>query len=514
MDQAVRAAPVTNGGRFASRVLVVALVIAGVAFRLWIVTSPLGLVDGDEAVVGLMARRALDGSFEAFFWGQEYGGSQEALLVAALLAVGVPGRWAMELVPVGLHAGAAVLVWRLGLRTLTRPGVAALAAGLCWAGSPALLWWSTKERGFYGFTLVCGLATLLLLHRLAFCEDRVPQEGSRSSQNRLGLSSGLGLVLGLGWWASPQILHFAVPGIVWLVWTGRRRLGEVGVTLAVAAPAAVLGALPWLWANAATGLASLEPAAGRTTFGDPLPVFFEYGLPMVLGLRAPITLAWELPAAELLYAGVVVGLTLVVIAGPRRLGLVRLAVATFPAVFALLPTTYYYGEPRYLDFLWPLLALLAGAALVHLPVVGRALAVAAVLALTANGVAGMTGLAGPPGEPFEDVSPEPVTPLVAALDDLGADHVFADYWVAYRLTWETGGRIVASPLTDVRDPVLDDAVRTAPAPALVTAVRCERRLQAALESAGVGFTERRVAGVWDVVVPERRIDPGELRPVC
>jgi hypothetical protein len=126
----------------------------------------------------------------------------------------------------------------------------------------------------------------------------------------------------------------------------------------------------------------------------------------------------------------------------------------------------------------------------------------------------MTQLAGPPGEPFEDVSPEPVAALVAALDDLGADRVHADYWVAYRLAWETDGRIVATPLTDVRDTAIDRAVRDAPAPALVTAVRCERRLQAALDAAGVAFTERRVAGVWEVVVPERRVTPDDLGPVC
>lgn len=509
----MRSVPDDGGGRFASRVLVAALVLAGVAFRTWFVVSPLGLVDGDEAVVGLMARRMLDGSFEAFFWGQEYGGSQEAALVAALLAVGVPGRWAMELVPIGLHAGAAVLVWRLGLRTIDRAGGAALAAGLCWAASPALLWWSTKERGFYGFTLVCGLGALLLLHRLAFCEDEVPQEGTGSSQNRW-VAVGLGSVLGLGWWASPQILHFAVPGLLWLGWRRRRRLGELARHLAVAAPAAVLGALPWLWANAQTGLASLEPAADRTTFGEPLPIFFEYGLPMVLGLRAPITLAWELPTADLLYALVVVGLAALVVAGPKGLGPIRLAVGTYPLVFALLPTTYYYGEPRYLDFLWPLLALLAGAALLRLPVAARAVALVAVLALTANGVAGMTRLQGPPGEPFEDVSPEPVMALVAALDELGADHVHADYWVAYRLTWETEGRIVASPLRDRRDGVSAAEVGQGERPVLVSAVRCERRLQAVLTAAGVAFTEERVGGVWDVVVPERRVDPEELPGVC
>jgi len=503
LDEAVRTAPVSDGGRFASRVLVAVLVVAGVAFRLWFVASPLGLVDGDEAVVGLMARRMLDGSFEAFFWGQEYGGTQEAALVAALLALGLPGRWAMELVPIGLHAGAAVLVWRLGLRTIDRPGGAALAAGLCWAASPALLWWSTKERGFYGFTLVCGLTALLLLHRLAF------------SQKAWLPAVGLGSALGLGWWASPQILHFAVPGLLWLAWRLRRRLGDLARHLAVATPAAVVGALPWLWANAGTGLASLEPAADRTTFGDPLPIFFEYGLPMVLGLRAPITLAWELPAADLLYALVVVGLAVLVVAGPRRLGLVRFAVGAFPLVFALLPTTYYYGEPRYLDFLWPLLALLAGAALIRLPLAARAVALAAVLAVTANGVAGMTRLQGPPGEPFEDVSPQDVSTLVLALDTLEVDRVFADYWVAYRLTWETEGRIVATPLANVRDRRIDELVRASDDPAfVVVTAKCGEALARALERHGTTPFVTPVDRIWDVVVPADPVLPEELGLGC
>src|SRR3712207_7162559 len=36
-----------------------------------------GQLDSDEAVVGLMARRFLDGDFEAFYWGQHYAGTQE-----------------------------------------------------------------------------------------------------------------------------------------------------------------------------------------------------------------------------------------------------------------------------------------------------------------------------------------------------------------------------------------------------------------------------------------------------
>jgi hypothetical protein len=92
--------------------------------------------------------------------------------------------------------------------------------------------------------------------------------------------------------------------------------------------------------------------------------------------------------------------------------------------------------------------------------------------------------------------------------------VYADYWVAYRLTWETEGRIVATPLSDRRDNALAAEVARGGRPVLVTAARCERRLQAALVAAGIGHTEERVAGVWDVVVPQRRVLPDELGAVC
>jgi hypothetical protein len=147
---------------------------------------------------------------------------------------------------------------------------------------------------------------------------------------------------------------------------------------------------------------------------------------------------------------------------------------------------------------------------------GAALAVAGLLAVTANGVAHLTALHGPPGEPFEDLSPKPVDGLVLALDTLEVDRVFADYWVAYRLTWETDGRVVASPLDLVRDPGLDAEVAAEPVPAFVTAVRCKGHLQDALDAHGVRYWVTPVERVWEVVVPERRVLPEELAgsPLC
>jgi len=40
--------------------------------------------------------------------------------------------------------------------------------------------------------------------------------------------------------------------------------------------------------------------------------------------------------------------------------------------------------------------------------------------------------------------PRSFSPLVAALDERGLDRVFADYWVAYRLDFETHERLVAA----------------------------------------------------------------------
>jgi hypothetical protein len=51
------------------RTLVATAVAAGLVVRAWILVSPLGALDADEAIVGLMAREALDGDFSAFYCG-------------------------------------------------------------------------------------------------------------------------------------------------------------------------------------------------------------------------------------------------------------------------------------------------------------------------------------------------------------------------------------------------------------------------------------------------------------
>src|SRR5688572_10673562 len=75
------------------------IVVIGVFLRLAILTGPLGEVEADESVIGLMALHILAGEWPAFYWGQPSLGSLEAYLVAAVFATAGPSNLALKLVP-------------------------------------------------------------------------------------------------------------------------------------------------------------------------------------------------------------------------------------------------------------------------------------------------------------------------------------------------------------------------------------------------------------------------------
>ncbi len=83
--------------------------VAGIALRVWVYRSALAVPDSDEGVVGLMARHVLDGEVTTFFWGQGFGGSQEALLTAPIFALAGSGWLTLRLVPI-VHSGLAAIV--------------------------------------------------------------------------------------------------------------------------------------------------------------------------------------------------------------------------------------------------------------------------------------------------------------------------------------------------------------------------------------------------------------------
>jgi 4-amino-4-deoxy-L-arabinose transferase-like glycosyltransferase len=306
--------------------------LAGTVLRVVVYRSSLGVLDGDEAVWGLMARHFLDGEFSVFFWGQGYGGTLEVFPTAALFALLGTSTLAIRIVPIALTALAAVIVWRVGRRTVGEPA-ARIAAVLLWVWPPYLVWKSERAHGFYGSGLVLASLILLLVVRLAERRSRVD-------------AALLGLVLGLGWWQTPQIVPIAIPACVWLLWRKPTIWRDVWLVV----PAALVAALPWLVSNLRHDWWSFDVASGQTPYPARLRGFVSATFPMALGIRIPWTSEWlfGVPLVGLVYVGLVV---LFAVAWWRRrrspaAHLLFGTVAAFPFLYALSPSTWLVDEPR------------------------------------------------------------------------------------------------------------------------------------------------------------------------
>jgi hypothetical protein len=462
----------------------------GTAIRLWFLFHR--PINSDEATVGLMATQILHGHFSAFFWGQNYGGG-EPYVVAVLFAMLGSGRWQLVLAPILLSGVSAALTWRV-VRRLVGPGSIGVLAGIMVFATPEVfLWNSTIEWGFHGLTLVLGMGVILAALRIF--------QGRATRWNFLGL----GLVAGVGWWSSPEIVYFLVPaGVLFLSairsdpessgWSRRAGATLVG---------GLVGALPWVWANINSGLASLSDRGSHTafqgTFLSHLQTYFQYSLPIELGLRRVSSGAWIFgnPGSS---AGVrillvllclviflaLAGAVLVCLRRPNPSRAVGFAVLTFPLLYAASPVTWYWPDGRYVVLGGPLIVLLLAVAAHEIGGADRRsrridrrwsgssggvlFSVVAATAVALS-IASFAVVNGQSVTSFSKGWTNPDAPTLAAIETLeraGARTGYADYWVAYKLDFLSGGKLT---FTDAdgngegeadRSRLIDAVVRKAP----------------------------------------------------
>ena len=489
-----RPASLRVDGQVVLFVVIAGALVVGVLIRVWYLQHD--PIDADEALVGILARYMLAGHASAFLLGQRYGGV-EPYLVAAGFWLGGSSALVLELPVVILSAVGSLLVWRVALRLVHRPALAVAAAAAMWAAPQSAVWNSTLEYGFRGVTLVCGLAMLLLALR-----------ATQGDAARWELPA-LGLVAGIGWWSSPEIVYFALPAALWMLrWVWRMRMAwrQELVAWGAGVVAAGLGALPWLWDNVTTGFGSLRVSQFDAPPSPPpflgrLGIFVRDVAPMVMDLRAPRSGAWDVPMVLGIGAAVVMG---AVIAGAGIWCAVRrtkgaalgVAVLAYPLFMAAVPASAAWQSGRYTNFFVPLALLLVVAALddvlswratrspaAGLPApravarrtrrrLGRAAslwvacALVVVIVLSVVSFAVLARINDPPAARLGSGNPDaPAEALVASLERAHITIGYADYWVAYTLDFLSRGglSITDAPPSPDRLPAVMAAVRSAPA---------------------------------------------------
>ena len=511
-------------------VLLAGLVVGGLLLRLWILgNAPL---NSDEATAGLVAHEIARGHFFAFYWGQGYGGVEPYALALSFLVAG-QSPLTLNGTPVLLALLGSILVWRIGLHLFRRPA-ALVAAVLSWVWSESTLWNSTKEYGFHEACAVLGLVALLHAVRIVI--------GSRTAHgDRVSDWCILGAAIGLGYWASPEIVYFALPGtVVALVALRQRANGGIVRRLGALGAAALIGATPAIWA-VATRHGTAIPSS-PATYLSRLGTFFSHVLPMVLGLRIEGAGAWELgdrfgPVAYALVLVVVGAAAVVVAAGNRDARVLVLALALFPFLYAAFPTSWFWNDGRYAIGLTPVLALVVVGAVwqVLRPAVAVWVGAALLLVALASTLVAFNSGYGAIGSPGRlttwSANPNPaITGLAHHLERIGATHVYAGYWVANDLTFVSNGRVTALSVGEARNPPEAGSVEAAPTAAWVfvppdsAAVAAsqlgsttdldpgsttEAGLVAWLDHHGIRYT-RSSTGVFDIIVPTRNVPPDRL----
>lgn len=243
--------------------------------------------------------------------------------------------------------------------------------------------------------------------------------------------------------------------------------------------------------NARNGWLSLDftPVAGEeSTFAERLEHLFVHVLPTWFGMRVPFSLEWV--AGPLVgWAVVALALAAFVIALVRRPdGLEPLLdiTAALPLLYALSAYTHYFAEPRCVVYVSPVFRPRVHGAAGG----GRDPAVAVVLSTVGLARMERDRLFQPDvaeGRPSGDLEP-----VIDLLEREGERYVLANYWIAYRLSFESAERIIATSTGFVRYQPHDRLVRESGHPARVfgAASTVEPGLRSRLVAAIDGIARR------------------------
>ena len=458
--------------RISDGVFLLLAVGLAVCVRLDLLWASNFVLDSDEAIVGLMAKHILEGrGVPVFYYGQHYMGSFEALMVSGVFTLLGMSSAAVKLVPFLFSLALVPLVYRLALEMTDRLGARVATVLIALPPAPLIVW-SSMARGGFIELIVIGTGALLLTCRWLKAESP-----------SLGATALIGFLLGFGWWVNFQIVFFLGPiGLMMLLHLVRRAPRLIPRHFGVGTGGFVLGSLPFWVYNFAHDFASFSMFQGAKPgrLSEHISGFFSTALPSILGAKRFWQVEDVFPFATAvvfcLYGALAVGLLVVRRREVRALFTLRcdaarpvelcaLFVVTCGLVFCASSFGFLVQAPRYLLPMYVGLFVLVGVVVSVVARRQRNLALGIVVAILGINTASMyLGGRAVPGQPLVydgDRVANDHTELLAWLTENGVPWVRTNYWIGYRLAFETGERTRFSLFREPTEARIDSYVTAA-----------------------------------------------------
>jgi hypothetical protein len=224
-----------------------------------------------------------------------------------------------------------------------------------------------------------------------------------------------------------------------------------------------VGALPWIWANVGSHLASLSPGQvpvqpGAVGYLGRVSVFFHHVLPLDLGLTrlddGKSLLGTAQPIVQIGLVAIIVGaLVLCALRGGPSVAL-AIGVVAFPFLYALSPNAWAWADGRYANYLLPLLAIVLGVGATE--AVARAgitrgagswLMAGGLIVASLLSIGGLRSAVESDPANYTSTWGNPDAATLHLIHQMQADGVhtaYADYWVAYKLDFLSQGHLAVT----------------------------------------------------------------------
>lgn len=406
------------------------LMFLGLLVRVFYLQSTNCAIDADEAIVGLMASRISNFTeLPIFYYGQNYMGSIEPLLAALIFKIFGVSQCGLLVAPTLFFLLVIPLVYYLSSKIGGKR--AAFYGTLLFVISPQfLLEWSTKARG--GYTAILFFGTLALSSIYIF-----------QSFFRFFIA---GIATGINFWISPLSLVFW-PAIFW----GYVKKISIKSSLMLLA-GFLVGALPWLQFNLAHNFVSVfelstgaaSPKVGSNAYG-----LISNSIPILFGLRHDWSVNTLTYGAVFLLIFVVL---IIIVSGIRGIferlekrdlliGCCLIIVTNILLFlfsgFGSLSQNPRYLLPIYIGFI-PIFVYFIS------PFVERIRFIPQIIILIVSVYFFFNGIRYVPEQPhiaFGERVSEDHTNLINYLNDKNIFLIRTNYWIGYRLAFETNEKI-------------------------------------------------------------------------